>query len=115
GLRVFSQSLEIPFVFSPADIGRMRFGQERVPFFAWQLFYSAFAIDTLARSAATEDKHSGIARIVQHAPDMAVLEFAPDHISLCWARMNAAGEKYAAVAEVSNCCQGRSCSLKRIE
>jgi len=32
-LRTLSQTLEVPFILLPADIGRMRFGQERVPFF----------------------------------------------------------------------------------
>src|ERR1700751_1397902 len=93
----------------------MRLGQERVPFFTWQLFYSAFAIDILPYSAAAENKDPGISRVVQHASYVAVLEFAPDYISFRGARMNAAREKDAALTKLSNGGQRRSCSLKRIE
>lgn len=103
-LRVFPQSLQIPFILVPTDIGWVRLRNERVPFFSWQRLHSASTVDVFPYTGATKNKHAGIPRIVEHSQHMGVLELAPEGVAFRRARLDPPGEQQMRLAKLSDCC-----------
>src|SRR5260370_12576308 len=65
----------------PRDVADMRGRQKGVPLLTRPWLDDAVAVHGLARPTAAVDEHPGVARIVEDAEHLAVLELPPDDVA----------------------------------
>src|SRR5260370_39998403 len=99
----------------PRDVADMRGRQKGVPLLTRPWLDDAVAVHGLARPTAAVDEHPGVARIVEDAEHLAVLELPPDDVAPMRPGGHAARKPQPVLPEHADDSKGRGRPRERVE
>src|SRR5207253_3289258 len=114
-LGVLPQLAEVLLVFLPREVALVSITQECNPLFARAQLGVIFAVDPLARAAASIGEGACVARVVEEMKRLRMVERSPDQLALVWALAEPPRKRNLLLAEGAHRLEGGAGATEGLE